>query len=244
MPADTTVRSFAAALLAAGLLAAAASAQTPAKPAAPAKPVDTNQALYALGVAMAGQLQTFALTEAEVAIVQKGLADAALKRPEAAKVDLRTLMPEIQRLGTERMAKVAAAEAKLADEFLAKRAAEAGAQKTASGLVYKETQAGTGASPAATDRVKVHYHGTLRTGEIFDSSVQRGEPATFGLNQVVPCWTEGLQKMKVGGKATLTCPAKIAYGDSGRPPKILPGAALSFDVELISIEKPAPPPGG
>ena len=81
--------------------------------------------------------------------------------------------------------------------------------------------------------MKVHYHGTLRDGTVFDSSVERGEPATFPLNRVIPCWTEGVQKMKVGGKAKLVCPSNIAYGDRGAPPKIKPGATLVFEVELL-----------
>jgi FKBP-type peptidyl-prolyl cis-trans isomerase FkpA/FKBP-type peptidyl-prolyl cis-trans isomerase FklB len=88
--------------------------------------------------------------------------------------------------------------------------------------------------------VKVHYHGTLRDGTVFDSSVDRGSPATFPLNRVIKCWTEGVQKMKVGGKSKLICPSDIAYGDRGAPPKIKPGAPLIFEVELISIEAEAP----
>ncbi|MBY0314485.1 MAG: FKBP-type peptidyl-prolyl cis-trans isomerase [Bdellovibrionales bacterium] len=116
-------------------------------------------------------------------------------------------------------------------------AKEAGAQKTESGLIYRETQAGTGETPKATDKVKVHYHGTLRDQTVFDSSRDRGTPATFPLNGVIPCWTEGVQKMKVGGKATLVCPADIAYKDRGAPPVIKPGAALKFEVELLEIVK-------
>jgi FKBP-type peptidyl-prolyl cis-trans isomerase FkpA len=89
--------------------------------------------------------------------------------------------------------------------------------------------------------VKVHYHGTLRDGKVFDSSVQRGQPAVFGLTGVIPCWTEGLQKMKVGGKAKLTCPSEIAYGERGHPPTIPGGAVLTFEVELIDIEPPQAP---
>ena len=112
--------------------------------------------------------------------------------------------------------------------------------------LYFEIKPGTGESPKATDTVKVHYHGTLRDGTVFDSSVDRGEPATFPLNRVIACWTEGVQKMKVGGKSKLICPASIAYGDRGAPPKIMPGAALVFEVELLGIEapKPAGPPSG
>ena len=112
-------------------------------------------------------------------------------------------------------------------------------------MVYIPVSEGSGASPKPTDRVKVHYHGTLQDGTVFDSSVERGQPATFPLNGVIACWTEGLQKMKVGGKAKLVCPSDIAYGDRGAPPKIKPGATLTFDVELISIEPPpTPKPSG
>ena len=96
---------------------------------------------------------------------------------------------------------------------------------------------GTGPAPKATDRVKVHYHGTLTDGTVFDSSVKRGEPAEFRLNGVIPCWTEGVQTMKVGGKSRLVCPSAIAYGDQGAPPRIIPGATLIFEVELLEIVK-------
>ena len=89
----------------------------------------------------------------------------------------------------------------------------------------------------ATDKVKVHYHGTLIDGTVFDSSVERKQPIDFALNGVIPCWTEGVQMMKVGGKARLVCPSEIAYGDNGAPPKIKPGATLVFDVELLEIVK-------
>ena len=121
------------------------------------------------------------------------------------------------------------------EAFLAAAAAVPGAQKFPSGLVYLEVTPGTGDSPGASDMVEVHYHGTLSDGSVFDSSVNRGTPARFPLNRVIPCWTEGVQKMKVGGKSKLTCPAKIAYGERGSPPKIQPGAALAFDVELLGI---------
>jgi FKBP-type peptidyl-prolyl cis-trans isomerase FkpA len=120
-------------------------------------------------------------------------------------------------------------------DFLDKAAAEPGAKRTASGLVYKEMKAGTGASPKETDLVKVHYRGTLVDGTEFDSSYKRNEPATFPLNRVIPCWTEGVQMMKVGGKSQLVCPAVIAYGDRGSPPVIPPGATLVFEVELLGI---------
>ena len=120
---------------------------------------------------------------------------------------------------------------------LAKAAAEKGAQVSATGLVYRSLKDGTGASPAETDVVKVHYRGTFPDGKEFDSSIKRGEPAKFPLNRVIKCWTEGVQKMKVGGKARLACPAAIAYGVRGTPDgSIPPGATLLFEVELLGIE--------
>ena len=124
-----------------------------------------------------------------------------------------------------------------ADKSKSKKAAAPKEEKTASGLVYTELKAGTGASPGPTDRVKVNYRGTLDDGKEFDSSYKRGQPAEFGLNQVIPCWTEGVQKMKVGGKAKLVCPSSIAYGDRGHPPVIPPGATLTFEIELLSIQQ-------
>jgi FKBP-type peptidyl-prolyl cis-trans isomerase len=120
-------------------------------------------------------------------------------------------------------------------QFLEQMAAEDGSVQTASGLVSTEIVAGTGASPTATDVVTVHYHGTFRDGSVFDSSVERGEPSSFALNQVIPCWTEGLQLMRVGGKSRLVCPSDIAYGDQGRS-GIPPAAVLVFEVELLGIE--------
>jgi FKBP-type peptidyl-prolyl cis-trans isomerase FkpA len=122
-----------------------------------------------------------------------------------------------------------------ATAYLDKAAAQPGAQKTASGLVYRELKAGSGAHPAATDVVKVHYKGTLIDGTEFDSSYKRNEPASFPLNRVIPCWTEGVQMMKVGGKSQLVCPSAIAYGDAGSPPVIPGGATLIFEVELLGI---------
>jgi FKBP-type peptidyl-prolyl cis-trans isomerase FkpA len=101
--------------------------------------------------------------------------------------------------------------------------------------VFRTITPGTGASPAATDTVKVHYHGTLPDGKVFDSSVDRGEPTEFPLNRVIPCWTEGVQRMKVGEKAKLVCPAAIAYGDRGAGADIPPGATLVFEVDLLGI---------
>jgi FKBP-type peptidyl-prolyl cis-trans isomerase FkpA len=118
---------------------------------------------------------------------------------------------------------------------------ESGAGSTAAGsppggLQVVHEREGTGRSPSPSDVVEVHYHGTFPDGQVFDSSVERGEPARFPLNRVIPCWTQGLQQMKVGGKAKLTCPPELAYGAAGAPPTIPPNATLVFEVELLAIE--------
>jgi FKBP-type peptidyl-prolyl cis-trans isomerase FkpA len=108
---------------------------------------------------------------------------------------------------------------------------------SSSGLVYQSLKEGSGASPAATDVVRVHYRGTFQDGREFDSSYKRGEPTEFPLNRVIPCWTEGVQKMKPGGKAKLTCPPAIAYGERGAGGVIPPNATLQFEIELLSVKK-------
>lgn len=106
---------------------------------------------------------------------------------------------------------------------------------TDSGLRFTRLVEGSGPSPAPTDVVRVHYHGTFQDGRVFDSSVERGQPAVFPLDRVIPCWTEALQRMHVGGKARLVCPPEIAYGARGAPPTIPPDATLTFEVELLGI---------
>lgn len=123
-----------------------------------------------------------------------------------------------------------------ADATLVAAAKEPGAVVTSSGLVYRSLKDGTGASPTASDSVKVNYRGTFPDGKEFDSSYKRNEPIVFGLNQVIKCWTEGVQRMKVGGKAKLTCPAAIAYGERGAGGGLIPpNATLLFEVELLAI---------
>ena len=118
---------------------------------------------------------------------------------------------------------------------LAAAAAEPGAKRFDSGLVLRDLKAGSGPSPAASDVVRVHYRGTFPDGREFDSSYKRGQPAEFPLDRVIRCWTEGVQKMKVGGKAKLTCPSAIAYGERGAGGVIPPNATLVFEVELMGI---------
>jgi FKBP-type peptidyl-prolyl cis-trans isomerase FkpA len=194
---------------------------------------DEQKQLYALGVAVSQSLSEFALSESDLEIVKSGLSDGILKR--TLKVDLQTVKPKIQQLVQARAVVVGEREKKAGAAFMAKAAAEPGAKKTASGAIVTTLKEGKGPSPKASDTVKVHYQGTLLDGTVFDSSIQRGQPATFPLGNVIKCWTEGVQQIKVGGKARLVCPADIAYGDRGSPPAIKPGATLVFEVELLEI---------
>jgi FKBP-type peptidyl-prolyl cis-trans isomerase FkpA len=206
-----------------------------AAPAATQPKTEEDKTFYALGLAISQNLAVFNLSEAELEMLKAGLTDGVLGNPHA--VELPAYGPKLQELQRTRTAATAAKEKKAGEAFLAKAAAEKDAIKTPSGAVVTILRAGTGDSPQATDKVKVHYHGTLTDGTVFDSSVQRGEPITFPLNGVIRCWTEGLQQMKVGGKARLVCPPDTAYGDRGSPPRIKPGATLVFEVELLEIVK-------
>ncbi len=122
------------------------------------------------------------------------------------------------------------------DDVIGKAAAEKGAIKTDSGMVYRTLTEGQGASPKETDTVQVHYKGTFPDGKEFDSSYKRGQPTEFPLNRVIKCWTEGVQRMKVGGKAKLTCPPSLAYGEKGAGGVIPPNSTLQFEVELLAIK--------
>jgi FKBP-type peptidyl-prolyl cis-trans isomerase FkpA/FKBP-type peptidyl-prolyl cis-trans isomerase FklB len=208
---------------------------TPALAADPELTTDEQKTLYALGLFVSQNLASFNLTPAELDLVTAGMVDGVLHRDK--KVDLQAYAPKIQELHTARAGAAAAAEKQAGQAFVQKAAAEPGAKKTASGLIITTIKEGTGPSPTATDKVKVHYQGTLTDGTVFDSSIQRNSPVTFPLNGVIPCWTEALQLMKVGGKSRLVCPSNLAYGDRGAPPKIKPGATLVFEVELLEIVK-------
>ena len=220
-------------------LAAAALATALALPAssrAQALKTEEEKTLYALGMVAARSFQDFGLSAKELEVMKRGLSDTLSgKKPQ---VELAAYEQKVQEFARKRLA--SAAQARKAKELAVAEAAakEKGAEKTASGMVYVPIKEGTGPSPKPTDVVQVHYEGKLADGKVFDSSVKRGQPAQFPLNGVIPCWTEGLQKMKAGGKARLVCPSSIAYGDQGRPPVIPGGATLIFEVELLEV-KPA-----
>lgn len=196
---------------------------------------DEDRTLYTMGVLLADQLHGFDLNDQEMTMFNAGLVDGVKQDSKIEPKDMEALIPRIHALRAERMTAALEREKAAGAEHLAKAAAEAGAEQTSTGMVYKAVTEGTGASPKAEDTVKVHYEGRLVNGKVFDSSKERNEPAEFPLNGVIPCWTEGVQKMKVGGSAQLVCPPDLAYGDQGSPPQMPGGATLVFDVELLEI---------
>jgi FKBP-type peptidyl-prolyl cis-trans isomerase len=195
---------------------------------------DDEKAFYSIGTSLAQQLEMVQpISDHELDLLLQGIRDSVAGSTLA--VDPNEGSTYVKNLLEARQAKAIEIEKAGSAAFLAKEAKREGAQTTESGLIYTELKAGNGASPAATDKVKVHYHGTLRDGSVFDSSVDRGTPAEFPLNRVIACWTEGVAMMKTGGKSILVCPADIAYGDRRANGRIPPGAALMFEVELIEI---------
>jgi FKBP-type peptidyl-prolyl cis-trans isomerase FkpA len=228
----------------AGAPSCKAQAEKPSPAPSPAAAAGTlateeDKTLYALGLALGMNITDFSLSPRELEIVKRGLNDAASGATQ--EVDIKVYGPKVRDFAMAKSREKGAAEAAKAAVFVEQAMKEAGAVKTPSGMVYIEQTKGTGASPKATDTVKVHYKGTLVDGKVFDSSYDRGQPAQFPLNGVIPCWTEGVQKMAVGGKAKLICPPAIAYGDRGSPPVIPPGATLVFEVELLEVGAAAAP---
>ncbi|MBW2287212.1 MAG: FKBP-type peptidyl-prolyl cis-trans isomerase [Deltaproteobacteria bacterium] len=204
--------------------------------AAPELESDDDKVIYVMGIAMGRNFPSLGLTERETEILYRGLSDQLAGRELA--VEPNEYGQKVQALVETRLAVMASEERDASSDFVKQAAAVKGARTTESGLIYLEASEGTGEKPAVTDSVTVHYTGTLRDGSVFDSSHKRGEPASFALNRVIPCWTEALQRMKVGGKATIVCPSDIAYGDRGAPGGLIkPGAALKFEVELLSIDQ-------
>ncbi len=170
-----------------------------------------------------------------------GLTDALAGKPALTEAEMREALDNLRkdlmaRAETKQKA-VGEKNAKEGEAFLAANAKKEGVKTLPSGLQYKVIKSGAGKSPKATDTVKVHYHGTLIDGTVFDSSVERGQPTTFAVNQVIPGWTEALQLMKEGDKWQVYIPSKLAYGERGAGGKIGPNSTLIFDVELLSIEK-------
>jgi FKBP-type peptidyl-prolyl cis-trans isomerase FkpA len=218
----------------------AASTTPPASAAAAPLQTDEQRTLYALGLVMGQRMGEFSLTAADLVIVQRGIHDQVLGTTPA--VPLREWGPRIGELARTRQTARAAQEQTRGREFITREAQVAGTQRLPSGMLYRELRAGNGAQPAAQDTVRVHYRGTLLNGTEFDSSyANNNEPVEFPLGGVIPCWTEGVQRLHVGGKARLVCPADLAYGERGQR-GIPPGATLVFEIELLGITTPPAPP--
>ncbi|MDA0334156.1 MAG: FKBP-type peptidyl-prolyl cis-trans isomerase [bacterium] len=236
MPSSLKARYLGAAAILAALLAL--SACDPSGPAA-STPVQLvtaqDSTLYAVGQGLAGQFNLHQLfTAEELDIINRGFNDGVL---ESGDFDLSKYLESmnllIQQRRTVRSARLQAD----GDAFVAEAGKKAGAVTTASGLVYIEELAGSGASPTVSDSVRVHYEGSFTNGTVFDSSYRRNEPTEFLVGQVIPGWQEGLQMMKAGGKARLIIPADLAYGEMGSPPAIPPNVPLVFVVELLEVIK-------
>jgi FKBP-type peptidyl-prolyl cis-trans isomerase FkpA len=207
-----------------------APAKAPAAKGSPAKlETEREKTLYALGVAASESFKVFKLTPAELAIVQQGLSDAVLGKPIA--VDMSVYRAKVNELAQSSYGDRSRA-------AIAHFAKEKGAVILPSGVIFIPAKQGTGASPTDADSVKVEYEGKLPDGTTFDSSARQGGAVVAALSSAIPCWKEGLKKMKVGGRARIVCPPLTAYGDAGKPPSIPPKSALIFDVDLLSIEAP------
>jgi FKBP-type peptidyl-prolyl cis-trans isomerase FkpA len=224
--------------LPAGAFAAAAAA--PAAAPAGKSMTEDDKVIFAVGEILSSSVKPFAFSEHEMQLVREGF-DAGMHGKKTG-IDAESYRAKIQTMLTERLKKSIAAAKTAGQAYRSKAAAETGATTTASGIVMTTMQAGSGPSPTPDDQVKVQYEGRMIDGSVFDSSKQHGgQPASFKVSGVVPCWTEALQHMSVGTKLKLVCPPELAYGDRGAPPQIPGGATLVFDVELLAIDKaPAP----
>jgi FKBP-type peptidyl-prolyl cis-trans isomerase FkpA len=215
------------------LLSAPGSAQPSDAPTrqAPIAAEDQERLLHALGVSLGRSVESFALTPEELKVVARGLEESGTST-----ADLEALLPRLKEFELKRRERRLAQEKERGKAYVATLlASQKDATQTSSGLVYQTVSEGIGPSPSSVDTVRVHYRGRLIDGREFDSSYRTGQPAQFALRGVVPCWTEGLQRMKANGRARLVCPPSIGYGDRGNPPRIPGGATLVFDVELLEV---------
>lgn len=188
---------------------------------------------YALGMSIGHQLQQMNATDLNISDFAQAITDVFNGDAKLTDADAQAAVQDFFNRKAEEQAKAAKAEG---ENFLAENAKKEGVKTLPSGLQYKVLREGDGRKPSATDKVECHYEGTLINGEVFDSSYRRGETATFGLNQVIKGWTEGLQLMQEGAKYRFFIPYDLAYGERGAGQSIPPYAALIFDVELIKVK--------
>lgn len=229
--------------------AAAHASKPAAKPAAKASKkaaasheafkTEDERTFYAYGYRVGQNLTSTNPSAAEANAIAQGLKDAITGKPEA--VSMAVYLPKVGPMATKRLAAKAELVKAKGKEYADKFAKQEGVKPIPMGGFIQTLREGTGAMPTADDTVKVNYRGTLTDGTEFDSSYKRNEPAQFPLRNVIPCWTNGVAMMKVGGKAKLVCPSDVAYGDQGHPPVIPGGATLTFEIELLDIVKPEAP---
>jgi FKBP-type peptidyl-prolyl cis-trans isomerase FklB len=249
------MKQFTLSLFLLGLLAATAAAQPATQPAEkapaakapagePAPKTVKEQASYIIGYNIGRNFKSQDL-ELELAMIMRGLKDA-LAGADSALTDeqMAKAMEEFEKIVSQQMSQRAKKSAEEGTAFLAANGKKEGVVTTASGLQYKVLKQGNGPSPKATDVVRTHYQGTFVNGKVFDSSIKRGEPAEFPVNEVIAGWTEALQLMKVGDKWQLFVPSKLAYGPEGHQGAIPPDATLIFEVELLEIMPPVANPAG
>ncbi|MBC3787623.1 FKBP-type peptidyl-prolyl cis-trans isomerase [Spirosoma utsteinense] len=214
-----------------------------ARPASGGSVVSSQDSIsYSIGMFMAQSLKQQGMTNLNNALLMQGMNDALKGQKTLLTIDqagdvMNTFQQKQYAIKNAEGLKVSGENKKIGTAFLTENKAKAGVTTTASGLQYSIEKEGTGAKPTATDRVKVHYTGRLLDGKVFDSSVERGTPAEFGVSEVIKGWTEALQLMSVGSKWKLYIPAELAYGDRGAGQEIKPGSTLMFDVELLDIVK-------
>jgi FKBP-type peptidyl-prolyl cis-trans isomerase len=193
----------------------------------------TGKASYGLGVIIGSNMKSQGLDSLDIETFMVAIRDVFDSK--ALKLERTEAEMAVQQYMQNVMEKKSGKAKEAGQVFLDQNKTKEGVKVTTSGLQYKVLSGGSGKSPSATDKVTVHYTGKLIDGTVFDSSVERGEPATFGVNQVIPGWTEALQLMKEGDKYTLYIPYNLAYGERGAPPQIPPFSTLVFDVELIKV---------
>jgi FKBP-type peptidyl-prolyl cis-trans isomerase FkpA len=203
---------------------------------------DDQKTLYALGVAIASRIPPFNPTPEEIALIEAGMSDGL--SGATPRIDMATWVAKIEPFLQAHVEAAAKTEEAAGDKYRAEAAKQPGAVTTDSGMIFFEVTPGDGPQPTDSDSVQIHIKGTLANGKVFDSSIDRGEPETLAVNSL-PCFSEGLKRMKVGEKAKLICPPDLAYGNRGKPPWIPPGATVTFEVQLLGIvAKPAAPAGG
>ena len=239
-------------LLASAFVCASASSQTAAPPSTATKPpagrkakpkapsgpsltTDSQKILYLIGAFLGRSVSSLDLGEAELALVQQGLSDAASGRPLRASPE--TWGPKIPEFTKKRFADVAAAEKKKSAPFFDKEAAQPGTLRQPSGFLFRELAPGSGAGPAPGGKVLVKYTGTLSDGTVFESTARLGRPVVLDLTQVIPCLKDALTLMKVGGRARIVCPGDLGWGEAGHPTLVKPGATVAFDLELVDLVK-------